>query len=181
MGLRKLDKSELKELGKAGFIYKQVVGKASYVSGFPELDSKIDVNSLFHTPLLVNFRKRTAGLEISILHGLKQYITGIKNEHIKSISIEDKDQIYEHKEKSIIGRAIVGGLILGPVGAIVGGMTGIGTKKVALPTPDLFLSINYGNENGEDAIFICACKHKDKSDIYSFFIKEYQSLFKLER
>ena len=33
------------------------------------------------------------------------------------------------KDKSVIGRAIVGGLLLGPVGAIVGGMSGIGTKK----------------------------------------------------
>jgi len=32
------------------------------------------------------------------------------------------------KDKSVIGRAIVGGLLLGPVGAIVGGMSGIGTK-----------------------------------------------------
>lgn len=33
------------------------------------------------------------------------------------------------KDKSVIGRAIVGGLLLGPVGAIVGGMSGIGTKQ----------------------------------------------------
>lgn len=42
------------------------------------------------------------------------------------IIIEDKTT---EKDKSIVGRAVVGGLLLGPVGAIVGGMTGIGTKK----------------------------------------------------
>ena len=32
-------------------------------------------------------------------------------------------------EKSVIGRAVAGGLILGPIGAIIGGISGIGTKQ----------------------------------------------------
>jgi hypothetical protein len=32
-------------------------------------------------------------------------------------------------DKSVIGRAVVGGMILGPLGAIVGGMSGIGSKE----------------------------------------------------
>lgn len=32
-------------------------------------------------------------------------------------------------DKSVIGRAMVGGLILGPLGAIIGGMSGIGSKE----------------------------------------------------
>lgn len=35
---------------------------------------------------------------------------------------------FEEQNKSVIGRAIVGGLLLGPLGAIVGGMSGIGKK-----------------------------------------------------
>lgn len=35
------------------------------------------------------------------------------------------------KNKSIIGRAIVGGLLLGPVGAVVGGMSGTSKTKTA--------------------------------------------------
>lgn len=34
------------------------------------------------------------------------------------------------KDKSVIGRAVVGGLIFGAVGAIVGGMSGIGKKEI---------------------------------------------------
>lgn len=49
-------------------------------------------------------------------------------------------QQFEQQNKSVIGRAVVGGLILGPLGAIVGGMSGIGTKlknlgKFALVIP----------------------------------------------
>jgi len=33
------------------------------------------------------------------------------------------------EDKSVVKRAVVGGLILGPLGAVVGGMSGIGSKK----------------------------------------------------
>ena len=49
------------------------------------------------------------------------------------------------KDKSVIGRAVVGGLLLGPVGAIVGGMSGIGTKKetkvIQNANEDIYLDI----------------------------------------
>lgn len=41
-------------------------------------------------------------------------------------------QQFEQQNKSVIGRAVVGGLLLGPLGAIVGGMSGIGTKLKSL-------------------------------------------------
>ena len=34
----------------------------------------------------------------------------------------------QEKQKSVIGRAIVGGALFGGIGAIVGGMSGVGTK-----------------------------------------------------
>ncbi|MNJ46794.1 hypothetical protein D3C77_419320 [compost metagenome] len=70
---------------------------------------------------------------------------------------------------------------MGPVGAIVGGMTGIGTKNKALPTPDLFLTIKYEDERGKEAAFLCFVKHKDRADIYSFFAKHYSKFFKFEK
>lgn len=50
----------------------------------------------------------------------------------------------EEKDKSVIGRAIVGGLILGPVGAVVGGMSGTGKKEKKHYY--LRLTISYGTE-----------------------------------
>lgn len=55
------------------------------------------------------------------------------------------------KDKSVIGRAIVGGLLLGPVGAIVGGMSGIGTKtskkQVKKEKRDVYAIVNDDIEN----------------------------------
>ncbi|MGK5512055.1 hypothetical protein [Brevibacillus formosus] len=49
------------------------------------------------------------------------------------------------KDKSIIARGVVGGVLLGPLGAIVGGMTGIGKKNVK----GSFLVINYRPKESE--------------------------------
>ena len=55
----------------------------------------------------------------------------------------------EQRSKSVAGRAVIGGVLLGPVGAIVGGMTGIGTKEKK--KIQSFVIINY-TSNGEDKI-----------------------------
>jgi hypothetical protein len=44
-------------------------------------------------------------------------------------------------DKSVIGRAAVGGLILGPLGAIIGGMSGVGSKEKLKDVS--YLIINY--------------------------------------
>ena len=48
---------------------------------------------------------------------------------IKKITINERSTEF-HKKKSLIGRSIVGGVLLGGAGAIVGGMTGLGKKEV---------------------------------------------------
>ncbi len=45
---------------------------------------------------------------------------------IESIDILTEEQA---KNKSVIGRAIVGGVLFGGVGAVVGGLSGVGQKK----------------------------------------------------
>ncbi|OMF23476.1 hypothetical protein BK133_24095 [Paenibacillus sp. FSL H8-0548] len=57
---------------------------------------------------------------------------------------------FAKQEKSVIGRAVVGGLLVGPMGAVVGGMSGIGTKD----KKGGFLVINYKNEVGELAAVV---------------------------
>ena len=78
------------------------------------------------------------------------------------------------KSKSIIGRALVGGLILGPVGAIVGGMTGIGDKEKSksLSGIDNILSISY-TENDIEYILLFECSDKKAKKVYEYFNKNY--------
>ena len=43
-----------------------------------------------------------------------------------------QEEQFVQKEKSVVGRAVVGGLLLGPTAAIVGGLSGLGTKVKSL-------------------------------------------------
>lgn len=47
---------------------------------------------------------------------------------VEYIELTTEQEILE-KDKSVIGRAVVGTVLAGPLGAIVGGMSGIGKKK----------------------------------------------------
>lgn len=53
-------------------------------------------------------------------------------------------------DKSVIGRAMVGGVMLGPLGAVVGGMSGVGKKQKTV-YKDFFV-INYTAASGEPSV-----------------------------
>ncbi|HPZ03838.1 MAG TPA: zinc ribbon domain-containing protein [Bacteroidales bacterium] len=63
---------------------------------------------------------------IELMSGLNFY--PIHNSQIISLKTVSQEELVK-TDKSVIGRAVVGGLILGPLGAIVGGMSGIGSKE----------------------------------------------------
>lgn len=52
-------------------------------------------------------------------------------------------------DKSVVGRAIVGGLLLGSLGAEIGGISGVGKKKKTLNK--CYYIINYVSSNSEEA------------------------------
>lgn len=82
-----------------------------------------------------NSIKQIAHGKVNVLlhtHGIQVFkgvsFFPIHNSQIISINTAWREDLVK-TDKSVIGRAVVGGLILGPLGAIVGGMSGIGTKE----------------------------------------------------
>ena len=63
----------------------------------------------------------------------------IHNLQLISIDFADQTQLLK-QNKSVIGRAIVGNLLMGPMGAIIGGLSGTGSKSAKI---DSFLVINF--------------------------------------
>ena len=66
---------------------------------------------------------------------------------IISMDIITKENI-EEKQKSVVGRGVAGALLFGPAGAIVGGISGTGTKKTK--KSESVLVISYYGKNEED-------------------------------
>lgn len=79
----------------------------------------------------------------------KKMSVSLKYEKITNCEYVTEQDIQE-KSKSVLGRAAIGGLLLGPVGAVVGGMTGLNGQKQKSKIRS-FIIINYttgGDETG---------------------------------
>ena len=156
----------------------RLVNKLDYVSGIIPFDDLLNGKLFTEVVALINLRFRSKGLQIEIMKGISYYSVGILESDILSVNLEGQNQLFEQKNKSVIGRAIAGGLILGPVGAIVGGMTGIGQKQVATNMPENILSISY-LENEIEKILLFSCKNKNRKEVELYFLKNYRNKFQI--
>jgi hypothetical protein len=153
----------------------------SYISGIPCADEFIKQSST-SSEVLVSLGFRPEGLHIKFGIPEPHYI-GLSHENIQAIDFEHKEQIINKKNKSVIGRAITGGLICIPfgalafLGAIIGGMSGIGYKEKKAKMPDLFLAINYKNNNNEYMILF-STQYKRKAEIDAFFNSHFIEKFR---
>lgn len=73
----------------------------------------------------------------------------LKYEQITGITCTTEKEIID-KNKSVVGRAAIGGVLLGPLGAIVGGMSGVGNKQQKKTR--YYMIINYKSRDGETKI-----------------------------
>ena len=64
----------------------------------------------------------------------------LKYTQITNVGVVTEKEI-EEANKSVIGRAAIGGLLLGPLGAVVGGVSGVGKKQKT--KSNIFIVINY--------------------------------------
>lgn len=144
-----IQKNELNALlGKKSLIHNEVISSLTYVSGIYEFDRHIENYNMLFDDNDTMIVKRREGIEITKMHRLIKLLSvGLYYKNIIEVALEDKEQIYEQKEKSIVGRAILGGLIAGPAGAIIGGMTGLRPKIKEVKMPDLLLLIRYTDKN----------------------------------
>lgn len=179
--MKTLTKDQLKAtIGKKSLWNpKQTVNMFHYIAGIEGFDEKLSDTNTFKAPNIADFQVYSDGLAIKMMNKFKLSYAGIPNDKISRITLENSEQIYERKEKSVIGRAIIGGLLFGPVGATVGGLSGLkdGQKKVKMP--DLMLSIEIGQENEIDRVLLFSTKFKNKEAVVKFFELYYPDRFEL--
>lgn len=94
----------------------------------------------------------------------------LKFEQITGVNVVSEKDIIE-KSKSTVGRAIVGGVLLGRLGAIIGGMSGIGNKQKS--ETHYYMVINYKSKNEE--IKVLSFEIVGASLHWSSFVEELRS------
>jgi hypothetical protein len=105
------------------------------------------------------------GLIVEIHSGFKSYYTGLAYDEIVYISFKSGEDIQE--SGSVVGGAILGGLLLGPIGAIVGGMAEAGSKTVK-PT---LLVIKHKSKDNNEGMVVFAVKSGQKKTIHKYIEK----------
>lgn len=133
--------------------YNDVYSNFKHISGLPCSEG---------TAVTLHFCPRYGRIEIEERFGTKNSYN-LAFEKLTNIGILTDREILE-KQKSVVGRAVVGGLLLGPLGSIVGGMSGIGSKKKS--TLRNFLVINYMS-CGVPNVLTFECDGFDNSKFYN--------------
>lgn len=166
--------------GKAGNV---IISEVKYLGGIPDFDELIENGKIdLSVTNGISFEVRPKGLEVYLISGFTNYRIGLLDEGINFWAFEPQKRLTEKKSKSIVGRALVGGLLLGPVGAIVGGMTGIGDKELSksLKGIDNLLSISYTEKNDKEYLLVFDCSDKKSKKVLDFFNKNYPERYKEE-
>lgn len=107
---------------------------------------------------------------ISISKGISFYY--ISSQQITGLTITTQERIID-ENKSVIGRAIVGGLLLGPVAAIIGGISGIGTKQTL--KGKYYLIINYWDVDTREIQTLLICTKQKLNSFVDRYYKETQT------
>jgi len=143
---------------------KRLFGNVSYLGGLPAADERLRNRVPNEHNLEISILPKGFELKIDPLFNSLRF--GVPFDRIEYVTIEPQHQIVEKKQKSILGRALVGGILLGPVGAIVGGMTGVASKQVKLISVDNILLIKLANP---EELLTFSVKNTDFSVIETFW------------
>lgn len=87
-------------------------------------------------------------------------------ENMQAAAVKTERELIE-KSKSVVGRALIGTLIVPGLGTIVGGMSGIGNKKTK-GAASTYLILNYLNAQGELAAVTFMNNQLDMGKSYKF-------------
>jgi hypothetical protein len=170
-----------RRLGVDGVI--GVVPSLKYVGGIECFDEIIQTQNILDNATSSMYLTQR-GFIITAWIGRSTYKTGIHLEDINYWTIEAQKEILAKKDKSIIGRAILGGLLLwplmGPAGAIVAGMTGLGKKDIKLNSIDNIIacSCKEKNEKENEIIVFFSCNNKDIKHVIKFIEDNFQHKYK---
>ncbi len=128
----------------------------AHIKGFIEAEINV-VEGISSGTVNVNLHKQG----IMIRDKYNQPLLEIHNSQLISLNKTTSSELSQ-MDKSVVGRAVVCGIILGTIGAIVGGMSGIGSKKKVKDVS--YLVINFWDINSKSAQTILVSGDKNSID-----------------
>ena len=134
------------------------IGRINFVLGEYESIGKMVAASLYKN-----------GIKIT---SYRKPLINIHKSQIISLEELTEEQIIT-QDKSVIGRAIIGGILTGGIGAIVGGMSGLGSKKI--DNSKYYFIINYWDidtKETQSIVIKCDRSYKDFIKLYKERVQE---------
>lgn len=156
-----------------------LISSLGYIHGIPFFDKWVSAPNSAGRKFFIHLSMRPNGMIMQIRSGFDNYSVGISREDVLYFVIEAQQRIFDKKSKSVVGRAIAGVLIAGPLGAIIGGLSGIGNKEVRDKSfPDNILTIGINHENVQYRVLL-SCDNSILSEVRTFLSKNFQGKEKL--
>jgi hypothetical protein len=122
------------------------------------------------------FRVREKGLEIELKTKSRPNYIAIPTDVITDITIENTNHIQVGEQKSVIGRSVAGAILLGPLGAVIGGMSGLSQGGLKNAGIEQILSINFTSLEEKESLHFSINKSANKK-VPMFFNKYYKDKF----
>lgn len=139
-----------------GFILFFAIRRAVRLGKNAKTGNKIEMTVIDGIPnipngMLVEVSHEQDGILITEAIPFSEKTASIKYSQITDFGDFTEKQVTEiTKNKSVVGRAVGGGLLLGPLGAIIGGMSGIGDKTKTKVEYTSYFVINFTSSNDSE-------------------------------
>jgi ribosomal protein L40E len=166
MALKEMTSEEAKNITdftRWGFGEREILNIAdkatlTYLSGIEKEDGT-SIESGVYSSIIFSCKR---GLYFNLLRSFSDNVyIALSYDEIINITFAEGDDIKE--SGSVLGGAALGGVLLGPLGAILGGMSQMGLKN----TKPSLLVIRYELKNKEKGVLIFAIKQGDKSKVHN--------------
>lgn len=132
----------------------------NHVEGLNVFNFQEDLN------LMLDLEENTLIFE-SVMDSKKKPNVKLSFDKINYINETTDKEIIE-KDKSVVGRAAVGTLLAGPLGAVIGGISGAGSKKETKETQ--IITIGY---NDDKKIILIEGKYTHGIDVFFSELRKY--------